>query len=310
MTLQHETEQWVPILEQLRPELPKPPGTDIIRSMALVLSSRHIPHKLSPDSRPTELLVPARLKETAIYEISLYLKENSSQPVRTRQLELKNNILTSLAILALLGIFHNLTYFKIAGFGHNPIDWLELGNADSTKILSGEWWRIVTALTLHADGQHLLGNLLIGAYFVARLCQLTGSGLGWLLILFSGSIGNLANAIFHGPGHNAVGASTAIFGAIGIAGALGTVMSHRRQFRYWILPLAAAAVLLVFLGSGNGSDRTDIGAHLLGFISGVGLGMPAAIYLERKGQAGRFRDRTMAGAAGLLVGIAWTMALL
>ncbi len=275
-----------------------------------MLSARSIPYRLNPERHPTELLVPARHAEIAAHEIGLYLKENQGQPARAQRLKLSNNTLTTLSVLALLGIFHNLTYFRIAGLGYESIDWLKLGNADSGLIIAGEWWRIVTSLTLHADGQHLLGNLLIGGYFVVRLCHLTGTGFGWLLILAAGSIGNLVNAIVHGPGHNAVGASTAIFGAIGIAGALGTVISHRRRFRFWLLPLAAACVLLAFLGSGNGDSRTDLGAHLLGFLSGIGLGVPAAIILERKGQPTTALNRALAVMAVAFVVTAWMLALL
>lgn len=41
-----------------------------------------------------------------------------------------------------------------------------------------EWYRCVTALTLHADSQHLFGNVLFGAPFLILLCRRVGLGLG------------------------------------------------------------------------------------------------------------------------------------
>ena len=86
--------------------------------------------------------------------------------------------------------------------------------------------RLVTALTLHADWQHLLGNLLIGGIFISRLCRDLRSGPAWLLLLASGALGNLANAWLQNPAHRAVGASTAIFGAVGMLATISMVRSR------------------------------------------------------------------------------------
>ena len=36
--------------------------------------------------------------------------------------------------------------------------WVERGSADAALILRGEWWRVATALTLHADAAHVAGS--------------------------------------------------------------------------------------------------------------------------------------------------------
>ena len=305
-----DTNNWQPITPHL--PLDKASGTtsEQLRNWSLVLASRNIPFRLDHKKQPTEIHVPREQLAIACHEIRLFQKENVKTELKEpANIKAANNILQSLSVLFILGIFHNLTYFQISGFGHTNIDWLHLGSADSLKIISGEWWRIVTALTLHADGQHLLGNILIGGYFVARLCQLTGSGLGWVLILGSGMIGNLTNTLAHGAGHNAVGASTAIFGAIGIAGALNSVLARHRTTRYWLLPLAAAGILLAFLGTGNGDSKTDVGAHLFGFIVGIGLGIPAGVYLTKQGQPNRAGNRILSLMGIIIVIGSWLAAL-
>lgn len=301
---------WLPITEALSHALGNRPSPKQLRNWALVLSARNIPFKPVPEKKPVELYVPANHINIAAHEITLYLEENSkNEPVRNF-IEPSDNVMVSVSVLLLLGIFHNLTYFQISGFGHNSIDWLQLGSANSAKILAGEWWRAITALTLHTDGQHLLGNILIGGYFVVRLCQWTGTGLGWALILSSGVMGNLLNALVQNSGHNAVGASTAIFGAIGIAGALGTTQSRKLRIRLWFLPLAAAGILLAFLGAGSGDSHTDVGAHLFGFICGVLLGIPAGVYINKKGSPGRRDNRILASTALGTILFAWTLALI
>ena len=40
------------------------------------------------------------------------------------------------------------------------------GAVDRTAVLHGEWWRVFTAITLHADVAHLLANVTIGFVFL------------------------------------------------------------------------------------------------------------------------------------------------
>ena len=95
--------------------------------------------------------------------------------------------------------------------------------------------------------------------------------MGWLLILASGISGNLINAYVYGYGHNSIGASTAVFGALGLLSSyqfLKKTQTPSTRFQA-LLPLGAGLALLAFLGS---SSHTDIMAHLFGFLSGVLIG--------------------------------------
>ena len=45
-------------------------------------------------------------------------------------------------------------------------DFRELGKSQAALVLEGQWWRLITALTLHADLPHVLGNTLFGGFFL------------------------------------------------------------------------------------------------------------------------------------------------
>jgi len=247
----------------------------------------------------------------ALHELQEYENENRDWPPPPPQgTPLVDNRATTLWVLIALGVFYNLTLHRVDLLGHHPVDWQELGNAHAGKIMAGQWWRAVTALTLHADWQHLLGNLLIGGLFISRLCRDLRSGPAWLLLLASGVLGNLANAWLQPPTHRAVGASTAVFGVVGLLAAISMVRYRHnlRPRRRWTLPVAAALGLLAMLGAGG--ENTDLGAHLFGFLFGLPLGLGAELLIEKRGRPGMLWNTAMAIVAIAVVGIAWYSALL
>jgi len=210
-------------------------------------------------------------------------------------------------VLITFGLFHILTQKQISLFGHSPVDWYALGNADAGRILTGEWWRLVTALTLHSGGVHLAGNIVVGGIFINRLCRDLGTGLGWGLVLLSGILGNLANALVQPSNHHSIGASTAVFGAVGLLAAVNMMRYRFHLRRRWPLPVAAALGLLALLGAGG--ENTDIGAHLFGFCFGSGLGMLTGVIIDKKGRLSPKANRVLvATACGFLL-CCWWLAL-
>ena len=159
--------------------------------------------------------------------------------------------------------------------------------ASAYDILHGEIYRTVTALMLHANYPHLAGNMAGIAIFGTAVCNVTGAGVGWLMILLTGIFGNLANAALFRYGHISIGASTAVFGAIGILAAYQLTRKIKisgQRMKAW-LPLAGGLALLGLLGS---SEHSDLTAHLFGFIAGICLGLLYALYfcnlLEKRHQ--------------------------
>jgi rhomboid protease GluP len=275
---------------------------------ALVLVARYVPCRIEPDGAGWQLLVPEESFDTAREELRLFVEENRNWPPPMPQSRpLAENTLATLSVLILLATFHNLTQMDASLFGHNQPDWISLGNADSVSILNGQWWRLITALTLHADILHLLSNISIGGVFILFLCRELGSGLAWSLLLSSGILGNLANAYAQPINHSSVGASTAVFGAVGILAALSLVRYRNYLQRRWALPVAAAMALLALLGTEG--KHTDLGAHLFGFVFGIILGLVAEYLAGRHGRPGRGLNALLALFSVVVVGAAWWTAL-
>lgn len=300
---------WLILTPDLNPAGPlRPLHKKQLRRWELVLQARSVPYRTEPFERGRLLLVPAGEYSRAREELRLFEEENHNwpPPLPAASPE-QDNTLATLCVLVALASFHNLTLLPLDIAGHFPVDWSALGNAHSGRILQGEWWRLLTALTLHADWLHLFGNLVIGGLFVGRLCRDLGAGLGWSLVLASGALGNLVNAFFQHPDHRAVGASTAVFGAVGLLAAIG-MLRYRQQLRKrWPIPVAAALGLLAMLGSGG--ENTDIGAHLFGFACGIGLGLAAEYLLGRLGRPAAWLNRLLAASSLALVLLAWGLAL-
>lgn len=275
---------------------------------SLVLESRYIESRVEHGETGWQLLVPKAKLEAACRELYRFTEENRNWPPLLPPVRpMIENTLPTLSVLILLATFYNLTGLDLTVMGRHPVDWLEIGNAHGSLILRGEWWRLATALTLHADWLHLFSNLAIGGFFIIYLCRDLGSGLAWSLLLASGMLGNLANAEVQLPSHSAVGSSTAVFGAVGILGALTLVRYRHHLRRRWPLPVAAALALLVLLGTEG--KQTDVGAHLFGFLFGVGLGLIAEWLVGIFGRPGRLVNALLATSSAGVMLLAWWSAL-
>lgn len=165
---------------------------------------------------------------------------------------------------------------------------VDQGASSSSGLFAhGEWWRPFTALFLHADLSHLVGNLVGGAIFSSLVARSIGPWRGWFLILLCGTVGNLLNAGMRYPAEFlSIGASTAVFAALGILSGVGVVETLREHVRMpWLriaAPAVAGIVLLGWLGGGTDA-QTDVMGHVLGFGSGlvagaaVGARLPAPV---------------------------------
>jgi membrane associated rhomboid family serine protease len=276
---------------------------------ALVLDARFISCRIEGEQMGCwHLEVPTSRFDVALDELRIFEEENRNwPPLPPTPHPLTENTLATLSVLILLATFHNITRLDLPLPGRYPPDWIALGNANPALITDGQWWRLVTALTLHANWLHLFSNIAIGGVFIVCLCRELGSGLAWSLILGSGILGNLINTCVQPPDHRSVGASTAVFGAVGILAALSMVRSRNRARKRWLLPAAAALALLAVLGTEG--KNTDLGAHLFGFISGMGLGLAAGYFLEKNGLPGRRLNFLLALLIILVVIGAWWWAM-
>jgi membrane associated rhomboid family serine protease len=220
---------------------------------------------------------PAELAERARALLAAWERENVREPEPPAPPLAPFPWLTmALLSAALLG------FFAVTGPRADGSAWFAAGSARASSIHAGEWWRAVTALTLHADAGHVLGNVLAATLFAGAVCRRFGSGVGLAALVAAGTLGNLANAWLRSAGHSSVGASTAVFAAVGVLAA--DALARRSVPRGGRLaPLGAGLGILAMLGT---SERADVWAHFFGLAAGVALGLPLAAWLARPAAIG------------------------
>jgi membrane associated rhomboid family serine protease len=271
---------------------------------ALVLKAMDIEHLVVERTDGCHVLVMPQDVARAGRELALYSAENAGPRSAPLALPPAGRGLTAAAVFpaAILAMF-----FVEAGYLFDR-DWLSAGESVAARVQQGEWWRAVTALTLHADLAHVAGNAVFGAFFAYLAGQYLGSGLALLEITLAGAAGNAANAWLQGADHRSIGASTAVFAALGIV-AVHAWIDRRGWARGWArrsAPLVGALALLTYLGTGD--EHTDIVAHLTGFLMGLAGGF--AVAGRRTGWAVRRSvDAALGLLAGLLIAFSWWIAL-
>ena len=153
---------------------------------ALVLAAAKIPHQVIDDAATAALVVPAEYSTLAAKELQLYDDENP--PIRPKP---QRRVRYQDPVPGVIGYFLVVCAVAwLAGYGFFGHDWFDAGRVDGTLIRNGEWWRTITALTLHSGARHLVGNLVFGVFFGLFAGRLLGSGVAWLAIVVAAAVGN------------------------------------------------------------------------------------------------------------------------
>ena len=271
---------------------------------ALVLAAAGIPHQVIHDGRSSAIVVPEPASIAAGDELRAYDQENPPRrpppKVTIRYHDALPGVAAYFFVVCLVAGLAGRTAF---GF-----DWRAAGRIDGVLVRDGEWWRTITALTLHLDLEHLVGNLVFGLFFGWFAGRLTGSGVAWLAVVVAGALGNLTNTLLLDPAHKAIGASTAVFAALGLMSGFVWRSKFMAQDRwvYRLGPIVGGLALLMFTGTGD--ENTDIGAHLWGFVYGFGGGALLSTIRDRIDCA--VRQKIAGLLAVLLVSSAWLLAFL
>jgi rhomboid protease GluP len=271
--------------------------------LSLVLVALGIDHLLEQDQQGLRLLVRPQSEALARRELAEYVAE-SDQPLPVAPQVVASGSGSGFlpGYWCTLLTCHAFDTFRLLGW-----DWLQAGRAHAGHISHGQWWRTVTALVLHADGSHLLNNLVFGSFFGVLLALDIGVGWAGLMMILTGSLGNGLNAWIQPPEHASIGASTAVFGAVGMLMGLQwrRPLATRSRLRRWAPPIVGA----VFLGLlGTAGERTDVMAHLSGVVVGLGVGWTTAGAADRWRLAVRGQGLPTMAAVLILVS-AWWLAL-
>lgn len=302
-------------------EVTRSPQRKPVQDHALVLQAVGIPSGTAHNGTDHVLVVRLEDAERARVELTRYDNENRGWPPReTAPIPISAGVHAAIVYGGLLALAY---VFEVQqSFG---LDWGNVGAAQAARIRAGEWWRSLTALTLHADLSHLAGNIVFGALFAVILAQSVGVGIAWWAFLVTGAVGNAINAYVQPPAHTSIGASTAVFGLLGVQAAYEWM--RRRELRYqgwrrWA-PLVMGAALLAWLGTGGQSvdphdmpqalknldtavRRIDILAHVFGFAVGVASGIVLG-RIPRASLRGKWQGM-LAAAAPVALAAAWYFA--
>ena len=156
-----------------------------------------------------------------------------------------------------------------------------------------EWWRLVTAMFLHAGLVHIGFNMMALMQFGPALEELYGSARYLFLYVATGVFGFLLSAV---TGHFSLGASGALLGLVGATLAITSKRggSYMRELRSRLITSVAILFVLGF----SGFMAMDNMAHGGGLAAGFVLGK---ILVDRKPM--NIKEVRVAHALGWLAGI-------
>jgi len=130
-------------------------------------------------------------------------------------------------------------------------------------VLNGEVWRLFTAMFVHANIAHIVGNMLFLFIYGLRAERMFDLKEYLAMYLLSGLTGG-ALTLLSGPDTLSIGASGAIFGILG-----ATIIYARRAIHQSIM---SALMFAIFLFLFNLGPNVNYLAHLGGLAIGLLIG--------------------------------------
>ena len=161
----------------------------------------------------------------------------------------------------------------VAGLGFMNFsagDLLSWGGNYGPDIADGQWWRLLTAMFVHAGFMHLLLNM-YGLLFVGLFLEpVLGKWRFAIYYLVTGLLAGIASLWIH-PNLVGVGASGAIFGMYGVflACLLTGVFPPGMKKAFLLSTLIFVGANLVMGLSGNTDNAAHIGGLVAGFLIGI-----------------------------------------
>lgn len=239
----------------------------------LVVLALGRPFWLMPSASGFRLMVEAHAAEAVRHELACFDREAAMWQVPAAGGEAAATRRVDFAT-PLVWAFAEVASFQLQA---TRPGWTEQARLDAAALFSGgDGWRPFSALFVQADVGHLVSNLLSGVFVFSAVLAVCGRLRGWLLLLVGAVAGNVAAAAVHqGDSYRSLGASTAVFAALGLltgAAVRRVVRTHgAARWRPVLLPLGSGLVVLALFGAGD--VHIDVVAHTTGFAAGLALGL-------------------------------------
>jgi len=209
------------------------------------------------------LLVPAKSRDRSVQIIQQYRAENRGWTLRHPVFHTGFLFDWSAIIWVLLILF----FFWL----DSRLDLRLVAVAQPLAVRHGEWWRLFTAIWLHADIPHLAANAAFGFLFLALTMGRYGAGPGLLAAYVAGAGANLIRCLFSLDDTSSLGASGMVMGSLGLAASQSFWLWRRapKMRSYIIGGVVSGLMLFTLYGLAPG---TDVVAHFGGFVFGLLLG--------------------------------------
>jgi rhomboid protease GluP len=133
-------------------------------------------------------------------------------------------------------------------------------------VLNGWYWQLITAMFVHVNIVHLLGNMFFLLIFGLRAEELFSVQEYFAIYFSSGLAGNLLTLLF-GPSMVSAGASGAIFGLFGAC----TIYVRRAVGQSIMGALLFSFFLLMMSSGGNVNNLAHLGGLVAGLLIGYAL---------------------------------------
>jgi len=225
--------------------------------------------------RPTPVNLPQCVNCGAISIQSVVAEEQERVERRyARALFSRATPVTYALLAANVGVFALMTI--VSGGSDDPPTLIAFGAKTNELLQSGEWFRLITPIFIHAGLLHLLLNSYALWVVGTQVEKLYGSARFLLIYLLSG-VGGVAGSYFgqifmQKPDALSVGASGAIFGLFGVLAVFGFRYRHemppaiRRALTAGVLPVIAVNLFIGF-----SIPFIDNSAHIGGLLTGAAL---------------------------------------
>lgn len=290
--------------------IPRDRIADVVREGALVQA--HVcedgkTHVLkmwaSSEEAATELVQALPATRTAQFEKRLAERREFNQALDAVS---PQAVVTPVIVAANCLVFAATVVAGMGLFQPDAARLVQWGTNFGPLTLSGEWWRVFTAIFLHFGLIHLALNMWALWDIGCLTERLYGSAYFVLLYLFAGVSGSLASLWWH-PMVNSAGASGAIFGVIG--GLLAFMLNPKTRIPASIAVAHrnSAAVFIMYNLVNGLRPGIDNSAHVGGLIGGFAIGWILARPVDsevRKDSGVRLITATLGSIAALGM-LAW-----